>query len=420
MSCIASTDTLYLKKHHPNRNLVDEEGLRAIGWDDDDILTLMNHVWWTEEEVDNWKVEPETIEEYKTKKTLTNFSVITQKDNPIYFYAKFFPKITFTSTLGNFSKLQTYAFPKLIWTTTTKPVNKLTITYMQNLKYAIVSEMFSGIDFSSIKGIAFNSVNISIEYIDFRNVDLSSITDVSSMFSGCINLKKIDGIDNLITSSYNGSLGSMFSSCYKLEKLNISEWDTTNVTNISSIFSNCWTLKELDLTSWNVGNVTNFQSAFNNLKLKKLDISGWDFSSSTSLRSFYSGMSCDEIYMNNVNTSTITDMYSMFYGSSFIKKVYGADFDCSSVTINTTFMANQSLFQELYDSNGTQTSVLNGMPLSFSISSSLGWSHDTLVAILNGLASGVTEQKLTLGTTNLNKLTDEEKAIATNKGWTLA
>ena len=26
---------------------------------------------------------------------------------------------------------------------------------------------------------------------------------------------------------------------------------------------------------------------------------------------------------------------------------------------------------------------------------------------------------LTLGTTNLNKLTDEQKAVATNKGWSL-
>ena len=31
-----------------------------------------------------------------------------------------------------------------------------------------------------------------------------------------------------------------------------------------------------------------------------------------------------------------------------------------------------------------------------------------------------TTRTLKIGTTNLNKLTDEEKAIATEKGWTLA
>ena len=40
------------------------------------------------------------------------------------------------------------------------------------------------------------------------------------------------------------------------------------------------------------------------------------------------------------------------------------------------------------------------------------------MSIINALKSGVT-QTLTLGTDNLAKLTDTEKAIATEKGWTL-
>lgn len=44
--------------------------------------------------------------------------------------------------------------------------------------------------------------------------------------------------------------------------------------------------------------------------------------------------------------------------------------------------------------------------------------HDSLMSIINALKSGVT-QTLTLGTDNLAKLTDTEKAIATEKGWTL-
>ena len=48
--------------------------------------------------------------------------------------------------------------------------------------------------------------------------------------------------------------------------------------------------------------------------------------------------------------------------------------------------------------------------------------HDSIVAILNNLAdlSDSSAKTLTLGATNLAKLTDEEKAIATNKNWTLA
>ena len=46
--------------------------------------------------------------------------------------------------------------------------------------------------------------------------------------------------------------------------------------------------------------------------------------------------------------------------------------------------------------------------------------HDSIMVIINGLQTVTTTQTLTLGSTNLAKLTDEEKKIATDKGWTLA
>ena len=51
--------------------------------------------------------------------------------------------------------------------------------------------------------------------------------------------------------------------------------------------------------------------------------------------------------------------------------------------------------------------------------------HSSLLVIINGLydyvAAGNTRTRyIKLGATNLAKLTDEEKAIATSKGWTLA
>lgn len=60
-----------------------------------------------------------------------------------------------------------------------------------------------------------------------------------------------------------------------------------------------------------------------------------------------------------------------------------------------------------------QTLYLNNMP---------NLSHDSLLQNLNALAdlTGQTAKKLVLGSVNLAKLTDEEKAIATNKNWTLS
>ena len=57
-----------------------------------------------------------------------------------------------------------------------------------------------------------------------------------------------------------------------------------------------------------------------------------------------------------------------------------------------------------------------GMKVSFNISSSTKFTKEALVEILNNLATVTTTQTLTMGDTNLAKLTDEDKLIATNKG----
>ena len=44
---------------------------------------------------------------------------------------------------------------------------------------------------------------------------------------------------------------------------------------------------------------------------------------------------------------------------------------------------------------------------------------ESLMNVINQAAT-VTGKTMTLGSTNLNKLSDEQKAVATSKGWTLA
>lgn len=58
-----------------------------------------------------------------------------------------------------------------------------------------------------------------------------------------------------------------------------------------------------------------------------------------------------------------------------------------------------------------KTSLLLGLP---------NLTHDSLMVVINGLQTVTSTQTLTLGTENLAKLTDAEKQIATDKGWTLA
>lgn len=46
-------------------------------------------------------------------------------------------------------------------------------------------------------------------------------------------------------------------------------------------------------------------------------------------------------------------------------------------------------------------------------------SHDSIVGLLNALPQTTKKYSFQLGSSNIAKLTDDEKAIATNKGWKL-
>ena len=102
-----------------------------------------------------------------------------------------------------------------------------------------------------------------------------------------------------------------------------------------------------------------------------------------------------------------------------------AFYKCSSLTSitipNSVIRIENGVFDRC--SNLTNVTIENGFNANnLNLSASTKYTHDTILSWLNALydRTGLSTYKLIIGTTNLNKLTDEEKAIATNKNWTLA
>ena len=62
---------------------------------------------------------------------------------------------------------------------------------------------------------------------------------------------------------------------------------------------------------------------------------------------------------------------------------------------------------------------LNGLKVDFDISASTQFTANDLVILFNSLGT-TSSGTITMGSTNLKKLTSAQKAIATNKGWSLA
>ena len=115
-------------------------------------------------------------------------------------------------------------------------------------------------------------------------------------------------------------------------------------------------------------------------------------------------------------TSDTGGLYNCFSGATNLKTIDKIILrDDGTNTFVNTFQYCNSLeditIQGVIGQNG------------FNVSSCTKLTHDSLLSIINALKdySGTTTAKtVTLGATNLAKLTDAEKATATEKGWTLA
>ncbi len=112
-----------------------------------------------------------------------------------------------------------------------------------------------------------------------------------------------------------------------------------------------------------------------------------------------------------LDTSSITSASEMFHGCSSLVTI-AAPLDFSNVIsqLDTTFTSCKNLQNISFTGTISVDVWLNGCPK---------LSLESLLSLLNALADGVTDKTCTLGTKNLAKLTEEQKAIATDKGWTL-
>ena len=107
---------------------------------------------------------------------------------------------------------------------------------------------------------------------DISNWNTSNITDMSLMFNCCSLLNSLPDISNWNTSNVT-DMSCMFNWCAALNSLpDISKWDTSNVTNMSLMFNCCSSLNSLpDISKWNTSNVTNMDGMFNGCsKLKNI------------------------------------------------------------------------------------------------------------------------------------------------------
>ncbi len=97
--------------------------------------------------------------------------------------------------------------------------------------------------------------------LDLSNFDTSNVEDMTALFYYCCSLTELN-VSNFDTSEVE-DMDSMFANCGNLTTLNLSDFDTSNVTDMSHMFFYCTNLTELDLSNFDTSNVTDMDSMFN-------------------------------------------------------------------------------------------------------------------------------------------------------------
>ena len=210
----------------------------------------------------------------------------------------------------------------------------------------IKSMIFSG----SYSG---NTYNFTYK-LDLSDWNTSNVTDMSSMFSNCYALTYID-LSKFNTSNVT-NMARMFSNCYALTNLDVSKFNTSNVTNMACMFSNCYALTYIDLSKFNTSNVTNMGEMFAGTgKINMIDMSKFDLSKlynenyeSGGFGKVFKGSYCENIKLPNMN---LKKKFNTYYGDTFsvlyrLKSLQAPEL-VNSYTNNIRFLFADD--NELYD-----------------------------------------------------------------------
>lgn len=201
---------------------------------------------------------------------------------------------------------------------------------------------------------------------------------------------------------------------YKGEDLiGVEKLNTSKVKRFRSTFSECPEITELDLSAWDISSAENVERMFQDTpKLTKLDISTWKLPEAVnSMVSMFYSCGVDNLdCLKNWDVSNIKKMDNMIYSCKNLKSLDLSSWDVGNVISFGNFCSFCDVLEDFKAPKNIKTSIRCDYTK---------LNYESLMSIINNLAPVETTQTLTIGSALLNKLSAEDIAIATQKGWTV-
>lgn len=174
--------------------------------------------------------------------------------------------------------------------------------------------------------------NCNLSVIEgIKNLKTDKVTNMGSMFRMC-------GLTSLDLSTFDTSnvtdMSFMFAMSFSLTDINVSSFDTRKVTTMEGMFMRCYFLPTLDLSSFNPCNVTDMSQMFSGCeRLKSLDLSNFYTGSATNMwQMFASCQSLTSLDVSKFDTKNVTNMYGMFHSCWNLVSLDLSGFNTEKVT----------------------------------------------------------------------------------------
>ena len=253
------------------------------------------------------------------------------------------------ATLLNFTKSQAPSYLAKNWKTkisTDFSISDITSTTKISFVKEINDTILEGFDKvgETYKTVSVGAVNATSDQSDLTNN--TSVTDVVAYYNSTSKEIIVYSPARIYAPQ---DCSSMFSSYYVLTSLNLSNFNTSSVTNMSNMFYMC-ALTSLDLSNFNTSSVTNMNNMFGNCELlTSLDLSNFNTSSVTNMASMFAICNVlTSLNLSNFNTSKVKDMSAMFYECKALTSLDLSSFDTSKVTNMSSMFSSCSGLKTIY------------------------------------------------------------------------
>ena len=202
--------------------------------------------------------------------------------------------------------------------------------------------------------------------LDLSNFDTSKVTNMQGMFEHMSNLTTLN-LSNFNTSKVT-DMGNMFSYMTGITTLDLSNFDTSQVTSMYGMFSFMYDLTTLNLSSFDTSQVTNMYGMFSSTSnLTTLNLSGFNTSNVTNMGYMFAYMrNLTALNLSNFNTSNVTDMGGMFSSTSNLTTLNLSGFNTSNVTNMGNMFSHMTGLTTL-DLSNFDTSKVTDMGYMFSL-----------------------------------------------------